>query len=518
MVAKIQIDDIDLSRYECIKDKYNRVVDGISHGRAIYYDSKNSRYIKIFHPDYCRLENFRKAINVNFFEGLAHALSHLIYDGESIIGYITDEGPVLSENEFDSHLIPRDFFRILKNRIKESGIFFYDLVPHNIILKDGIPSLIDLESVYDISEYGKLSLHNAKVKPAELDEYIISLIDSEVDMTGLQEIDLDKVYFRLFDDQGNIHPVKIENSPVYKVLQGDTKPYDEYYKRMHKLGRAKETYMSTDEFLKFAKSFNYLEHPYEDDYIRVKKTGHLYAGWDGAHRLSCLKHQGKRVVKVNVMGGEFKHKGYSNLVNVAKIFNNIDYSDYVIIKDDGMFPNYIDYDDLDILCKDRSELRNQVSKQIDEYSTLGFNIVEKEKGVRNHIDLIPPGFDKLNFRIDLLDQLPYMKQFHHHTNQIEVDSKFYDTVLSRKVTKEFNYPLMYDSSNKFKANFPCAVDDLVLRFMEWVWQPHKTRHIKYVINNLKSEHEAEFIKTVNTFTNIEVDSNYVKEIMEQQYE
>ena len=76
-------------------------------------------------------------IKAKFFEGLAHALTHLIYDGDNIIGYITDEGPVLSQNEFDSHLIPRDFFRILKNRIKESGMFFYDLVPHNIILKDG---------------------------------------------------------------------------------------------------------------------------------------------------------------------------------------------------------------------------------------------------------------------------------------------------------------------------------------------------------------------------------------------
>ena len=79
MVGTIQIDDIDFSRYECIKDKYNRVVDGISHGRAIYYDSRNSRYIKIFHPDYCRIENFRKAIDANFFEGLAPALTDLIY-------------------------------------------------------------------------------------------------------------------------------------------------------------------------------------------------------------------------------------------------------------------------------------------------------------------------------------------------------------------------------------------------------------------------------------------------------
>ena len=176
MVGKIQINDIDFNAFECIKDKYNRVVDGISHGRAIYYDSSNQIYYKIFHPDYCRIDNFRKAIQANFFEGLAPALTDLIYDqwGE-IVGYITKSGPLLSPNEFDNHLIPRDFFRILKNRIKESGMFFYDLVPHNIILIDGVPSLIDLESVYDINEYNSLSAHNAKVKPLELDNYIKEL-------------------------------------------------------------------------------------------------------------------------------------------------------------------------------------------------------------------------------------------------------------------------------------------------------------------------------------------------------
>ena len=134
MVGKIQINDIDFNSFECIKDKYERVVDGVSHGRAIYYDSVNQLYYKIFHPDYCRLNNFRKAIEANFFEGLAPALTDLIYDQwDEIIGYITKSGPLLSPNEFDNNLIPRDFFRILKDRIKESGMFFYDLVPHNII-------------------------------------------------------------------------------------------------------------------------------------------------------------------------------------------------------------------------------------------------------------------------------------------------------------------------------------------------------------------------------------------------
>ena len=178
MVTKIQLNDINFNDCICVKDKYNRVVDGISHGRSIYFDKVNQVYYKVFHPEYCRLENFRKAIEINFFDGLANALTSLIYDGNNLIGYVTKAGPLLSPNEFDNHLVPKDFFRILKDRIKESGMFFYDLVPHNIILVDGKPSLIDLESVYDISDYNKLSSHNAKVKPAELDIYIKELRSS----------------------------------------------------------------------------------------------------------------------------------------------------------------------------------------------------------------------------------------------------------------------------------------------------------------------------------------------------
>ena len=175
MVNKIQLNNIDLDAYECIKDKYDRVVDGISHGRAIYFDSANQLYYKIFHPNYCRIDNFRKAVEVNFFDGLAPALVSLIYNSGEIVGYVTKAGPLLSANEFDYHLIPQDFFRILKNKIRESGLFFYDLVPHNIIIIDGVPSLIDLESVYALSEYDMLSIHNARVKPLELDQFINEL-------------------------------------------------------------------------------------------------------------------------------------------------------------------------------------------------------------------------------------------------------------------------------------------------------------------------------------------------------
>ena len=244
MVSKIQLNDIDFDNCVCIKDKYDRIVNGVNQGRSIHYDKGSNIYYKLFHPEYCRIENFRVAIQSNFFDGLAPGLTDLIYDGDKIVGYVTTGGEVLPsvltltnhdpaflyskafndiegitllelkemfpEHElkiphgysnddivlvsdihkdvsnpplygnngpyyFTIHLLSHNFFRILKDRIRETGLFFYDLIYHNIIVVDGSPSLIDLESVYDISEYDNLSLHNAKVKPAGLNNYIKEL-------------------------------------------------------------------------------------------------------------------------------------------------------------------------------------------------------------------------------------------------------------------------------------------------------------------------------------------------------
>ena len=38
MVGKIQLKNIDLNTFECVKDKYNRIADGVNQGRAVYFD------------------------------------------------------------------------------------------------------------------------------------------------------------------------------------------------------------------------------------------------------------------------------------------------------------------------------------------------------------------------------------------------------------------------------------------------------------------------------------------------
>ena len=174
---KFYLKELDIDSFEVIKDKYNRIDNqGINHGRIIYFDSKKNVYYKIFHKGYCRLNNFITAYESDFFVELSPGLNGIIYDENEIVGYVTLGGKVLSESEFNIHLIPDDFRNKLMDRIKETGLFFYDFVPSNIIkLDSGELSLIDLESIYKIKDLFKISKHNAKVKPDYLYDFVYKL-------------------------------------------------------------------------------------------------------------------------------------------------------------------------------------------------------------------------------------------------------------------------------------------------------------------------------------------------------
>ena len=325
----------------------------------------------------------------------------------------------------------------------------------------------------------------------------------------IQKIKLDDIRIRLFDKNQIINPHKIENTPHYKLLCGDRKPYDKYYNRMHSFGRAKFNYMNSDQYLEFFDRFTYLEAPYENDYISVKRVGDRFEPFDGDHRLSSLKKQGKEVVTVDIRDGDFKHAGFSNLINLTKSLEGLD--DYVVIKGHDYFPNYYDYDDLDILCKDKDTLFDTLHSRLsEEYPS--FDIKIKDKKIRKHIDLYPPGFSKLNFRFDLLGEFPFKNHLNHNHNKINVKQEYLSVIFDRKVRKLVNTSTAFNCDESY-IWFPHETDDLVLRFLEWVWQPHKTRHILSVRENFKNEEE--FIDIINTYTSIEIDVKYIKELFNE---
>jgi len=160
-MKKIQLKDIDLTNCEIILDKAGRVVDGVNHGRRVL--KGDGVYYKIFDRDYCRRENFVKALEIGFFDDVALGLKSVIEDGGEIVGYVMEAGEIIG-SEFDN--IPFHFYQQVLSLVNEKKMFFYDLVPINIIrTRDGDLSLIDLESVYNIDELYTISKHNAVVKP-----------------------------------------------------------------------------------------------------------------------------------------------------------------------------------------------------------------------------------------------------------------------------------------------------------------------------------------------------------------
>jgi len=158
---RIQLKDIDLDSLGVILNKAGRVVDGINHGRMVL--KGDGVYYKIFDKDYCRRENFVKALEAGFFDEVAPALQSLIVDGEDIVGYVCESGEIIG-SEFDK--VPDDFYQKVLSLVNQKKMFFYDLVSLNIIvMKSGELSLIDLESVYDIDELYTIDKQSAKVKP-----------------------------------------------------------------------------------------------------------------------------------------------------------------------------------------------------------------------------------------------------------------------------------------------------------------------------------------------------------------
>jgi hypothetical protein len=172
---------------------------------------------------------------------------------------------------------------------------------------------------------------------------------------------------------------------------------------------------------------------------------------------------------------------YSNIINIPELLDELE--DYAIIKMADSFPNYTHYDDLDVICKDSAVLRDKVLKKSMPNSVERVNVtVSKSK--HTHIDYYIPRNNTLNFRLDLSSVLAYSKFY--------VDSNYINKVLERKESKLVDNKKIY---------IPNKVDDLVIRFFEWLEYPKKEKHYFYVLKNINDVKE-EFIKTILANTHL----------------
>lgn len=176
-IGNVQFTDLKLqddSRYTiCREDIYRRFVadeDGsdtdhfgrngywVPRGCLVYFDRLTNDYIKVVDAYYCRRGTGRfleDALERGLYDFLCPSLSYVIRDCNNVIrGYAIREGRQLTPYEFEIY-VSKCLRELICEMTRRTGLYFYDLTYHNVILNERTLSFIDLESVLPVHWFGK---------------------------------------------------------------------------------------------------------------------------------------------------------------------------------------------------------------------------------------------------------------------------------------------------------------------------------------------------------------------------
>lgn len=151
-------------------------------------------------------------------------------------------------------------------------------------------------------------------------------------------------------------------------------------------------------------------------------------------------------------------------INIMLLLQYVD--DYVLIKKDEVFPQYMPGSDIDLVVFDREEtIRSIYSFYESHIGEIGeMKVSDKEKSC--HIDFLFDG--KLNLRVDLIDNFEFFEK-------IDVKPSFIFKLFKDRQLVECNDGHVY---------VPADEDDLTLRYFEYLeWfdhRPDKIKHLDYI--------------------------------------
>jgi hypothetical protein len=160
-------------------------------------------------------------------------------------------------------------------------------------------------------------------------------------------------------------------------------------------------------------------------------------------------------------------------INLSEIFINLENQKYCIIKLPDIFPDYDIGSDLDIFCYDIHKVAQIILSNLQKFIKKDLEIKTIDNGSQIYIDVIKN--NSIHFRFDLYGALPFYKN-------INIKSAFFSSVIEGSELI---------SMNGFRVKTPCAIDEAVLRYIEYhEWyaeRPDKIKHIKYLEDKITSD-------------------------------
>ena len=118
--------------------------------RIVYFNPKTDQYIKLWNNDFFWKKYFQKA-GQKFFEGISLLQDVIIDNNGNILGYITPKADSVNHTTLDKSKLNNLIERVYENS-KKYNIIYVDFKPTNIVEKDSVYYLIDLEPAVPINE------------------------------------------------------------------------------------------------------------------------------------------------------------------------------------------------------------------------------------------------------------------------------------------------------------------------------------------------------------------------------
>ncbi|BCX47528.1 hypothetical protein HAHE_14360 [Haloferula helveola] len=139
-------------------DEFGRPGRWQPRGIRFFKDRVARRHIKLFPKAFAANGEGRfieDALRSGFFNYLCPLFEFLIRDRDgAVIGYAIRSGRELTAYEFERY-VDTVMRPLVCQATEETGFYYYDLIDHNVIMCDGVISLIDIESVLPIEWFGQ---------------------------------------------------------------------------------------------------------------------------------------------------------------------------------------------------------------------------------------------------------------------------------------------------------------------------------------------------------------------------
>lgn len=176
-----------------------------------------------------------------------------------------------------------------------------------------------------------------------------------------------------------------------------------------------------------------------------------------------------------------------NRIKLSKIFENLNHTEYVIIKYPENLDKYDRGSDLDILCRNLNEatelIIKGVTKQISETEKIKVTNIHGHR----HIDVTRN--NKIEIRFDLCSKLPLY-------NEVKLKESYFEAIIERRIFYTPN-----NSDHSFYV--PSLIDESIMRYIEYneyfSKRPDKIKHIDYILNNLSDKNKKEMLNRLHYF-------------------